>query len=92
MAQPIDIGHTITLGVAGRVNGRPARIPGVPNWAAEPAFVQLVPARDGLTCAVTGVTVGDCVILVFAGSLQATYAVSVLPLDATELVIAKVDA
>jgi hypothetical protein len=86
MAQVVTLGSEIKFTVEGRVGGKVGRFVGVPAWAVDPPLLTLTPTRDGLTCTAVAVAPGDCQVMATAPGLDSgTFAVSVLPADATSL-------
>jgi len=88
MAQTVTVGGRLKFTVEGRLGGRLARFSGVPAWTVDPPLLQLVPGKDGLACVAAALAPGDCTVTASVPGLDGTFAVSVLPAEATALVIA----
>lgn len=88
MAQVILQGEQYRLTVEGRLaTGRPGRLTERPTWVVEPPILSLEVAPDGLSCVVAPVAQGDCTVTVRCLDLSASYAMSVLAGQATNLVV-----
>lgn len=88
MAQPLMFGQRIKFSVEGRADGKPARFTGAVAWTVDPPLLVLAPSPDGFSCVARPVLLGDCIVRATVDGVNpATFAVSILPVDATDLVI-----
>ena len=90
MAQTLNIGESLTLEALARTSmGQRAKFSTAPSWSSlPPGVLELTPAADGASCQVRAVAAGDCVLTIAAPTLTAaTFAISVLPDAAAEIVV-----